>query len=126
MDFVRHGFSMDIERTDDRFFISIKATGKLTHKDYEKITSLLDSELEGVQHPELNILFDGGAFKGWELRAALDDLKLGIEHASEFKKIAIYGKELWLEILTKIGACLLPAEVKYFDNLDDASAWVNG
>ncbi|PCH84214.1 MAG: STAS/SEC14 domain-containing protein [Piscirickettsiaceae bacterium] len=126
MEYIRHGFSMDIEKTDNCFFISLKATGMLTHKDYEKITSLLDSELEGIEHPELNILFDGGEFQGWELRAALDDFKLGLEHFKEFKKIAIYGNKLWLEILTKVGACILPPDVKYFENLDDASAWVNG
>lgn len=126
MDYVRHGFSMDIERTGDSFFIQLKATGKLTHRDYDKITSLLDSALEDVHDPELNVLFDGSTFEGWELRALLDDLKLGIEHATEYKKIAVYGKQLWLEILTKMGACFIPAEVKHFDNLDDASSWANG
>ncbi|MEW4982157.1 MAG: STAS/SEC14 domain-containing protein [Cycloclasticus sp.] len=121
----KHGFSMDIERTDHAFFIHLKATGKLTHKDYEKITSILDSELDNVKSPELNVLFDGSAFKGWELRATLDDLKLGLEHADELNKIAIYGNTLWLEIFTKVRACFIPANVEYFDNLDDASTWVN-
>ena len=120
----RHSFSMDIEKTEHALFISLKADGKLTHQDYEKITSLLDSELRNVETPELNILFDGSAFKGWELQAALDDFKLGLEHAHEVNKIAIYGDQLWLKMFTNVRACFIPASVKYFENLDDASTWV--
>ena len=124
MEYVRHGFSVDIERTDDSFLVTLKATGKLSHKDYEKITALLDSALDNVKHPELNILFDASEFQGWELRAALDDFKLGLEHFKEFKKIAIHGNKLWLAVLAKITACFVPAEVKYFEDLDDASSWI--
>ena len=49
MDIIRHGLSIGIERVNNEFFLSLKATGKLTHEDYEKINPMIDSTLEGVK-----------------------------------------------------------------------------
>lgn len=123
MTFDKHGLSVDLERTGDSFFLTIKAIGKLTHKDYEKITATLDASIKDVEKPELNILLDGSEFEGWELRAAWDDIKLGLDHGKEFKKIAIYGNKKWLEISAKVGAWFVSGDVRYFDDLDDATNW---
>lgn len=125
MTFDKHGLSLDIERTGDSFFLTIKAIGKLSHEDYEKITEVLDSALKDVGRPEISILFDGSEFQGWELRAAWDDIKLGLDHGNELKKIAIFGNKNWLEISTKVGGWFISGEVKYFNNSGDALAWVN-
>ena len=46
---IRHGLSIGIERVNDEFFLSLKAAGKLTHEDYEKINPMNNSALEGVK-----------------------------------------------------------------------------
>ena len=120
----RHGLSIGIERTDNDFFLSLKAIGKLTHDDYQTITPMIESALEGVDHPKIKAIFDGTELEGWELRAAWDDFKIGLKHGSEFEKIAIYGNRRWQEISAKVGSWFMSGEVKYFENRDDAFAWL--
>ena len=91
MKVIRHGFSVGIERIEAHFYLSLKAVGKLTHEDYETITPLIDSALEKVGDPVVNIYFDASEFEGWEARAAWDDFKLGLQYGKEIRKIAIFS-----------------------------------
>ncbi|HBE91801.1 MAG TPA: STAS/SEC14 domain-containing protein [Gammaproteobacteria bacterium] len=125
MKIVRHGLSIGIERAGRDFFVSLKASGKLTHEDYETITPMIDSALSTVKEPKVKALIDGTELEGWELRAAWDDFKLGLKHGNEFEKVAIYGNKNWQEITAKIGAWFISGEVKYFESEDDALAWLD-
>ncbi len=125
MSIKRHGLSIGIERSGSDFFLSLKAIGKLTHKDYEMITPLIDSALNAVKEPQVKVLIDGTELEGWELRAAWDDFKIGLKHGNEFVKIAIYGNKHWQQIAAKVGAWFVSGEVKYFENGEDAIAWLN-
>ena len=120
----RHGLSIGIERTDSSFFMTMKATGQLTHEDYETITPMIDAALAGVQEAKIKMLVDITQMKGWEPRAAWDDFKLGIKHGKEFEKIAIYGNKNWQEIAAKIGSWFVSGDVKYFADQDDATQWL--
>jgi len=120
----RHGLSIGIERVDDKVFLALKAIGKLTHEDYQVITPMLDSALQGISAKHVNVLIDGTEMRGWEARAAWDDFRLGLRHGSAFGKIAIYGKRNWLEIVAKIGSWFISGEVKYFPDQADAIAWL--
>ena len=91
MSITRHGLSIGIERVGNEFFLSLTAVGRLTHADYETITPIIDSALDGVQEPKVKVLVDGTEMEGWEPRAAWDDFKLGLKHGSEPEKVAIYG-----------------------------------
>ena len=124
MNTTKHGLTFGIELIDDIFFLSLKVSGKLTHEDYEIITPMLNSALEGIKHPKINALVDGTEMEGWELRAAWDDFKLGLQHGSEFEKIAIYGNKNWQEVSAKIGSCFISGEIKYFESYDEAISWL--
>ncbi|MFK5927165.1 MAG: STAS/SEC14 domain-containing protein [Desulfuromusa sp.] len=121
----RHGLSIGIERTGDNFFLSIKAQGKLTHRDYKQMTPMIDSALAEVKDPKVKMFIDGTALEGWEARAAWDDFKIGLKHGNEFEKIAIYGNKKWQEVSAKIGRWFLSGEVKYFENENEALTWLN-
>jgi hypothetical protein len=125
MNIKKHGLSIGIERVESDFFLSLKAVGKLTHEDYEVMTPMIDSALNGIKEPKLKVLIDGTEMEGWELRAAWDDFKLGLKHGSEFEKIAIFGNKNWQEITAKIGSWFVSGEVKYFEDLDNALVWLN-
>jgi hypothetical protein len=124
MNYIKHGLSIGIERIDNNFYLSLKAVGKLTHADYEIITPLIDSALASVKEPKVDVLIDGTELEGWELRAAWDDLKLGLKHNNEFNKVAIYGNKNWQEIVAKVGSWFISGEIKYFEELNDAIAWL--
>lgn len=120
----KHGLSIGIERVDERFFLSMKVIGKLTHEDYQTITPMIDAALEGVSDPKVNVLIDGSEMEGWELRAAWDDFKMGLKHGSEFKKIAIVGNKKWQQNVAKMGGWFISGTVKYFESEDDALKWL--
>lgn len=121
----RHGLSIGIERVNDDFFLTLKATGKLTHNDYKIINPMIDSALEGIRQPKIKALIDVIELEGWELRAAWDDFKLGLKHGSQFVKIAICGDKSWQEMSAKIGSWFVSGEIKYFENENAALEWLN-
>lgn len=49
---VKHGISIGIDRIDDKFLITFKVTGKLTHNDYEVITPMIENALHGINKPK--------------------------------------------------------------------------
>ena len=120
----RHGVSIGIERINEKFFLSLKAIGKLTHEDYETITPMIDSALNGVNSPIIKVYIDGTELDGWEPRAAWDDFKLGLKHGSEMEKVAIVGNKRWQELSAKLGSWFVGGEVKFFEQPDDALAWL--
>lgn len=124
MKITRHGLAIGIERTGNDFFLSLKASGKLTHEDYNKINPMIDSALLGVKDPKVKVFIDGSELEGWELRAVWDDFKLGLKHGGEFDKIAIYGNKKWQQYSAKIGSWFVSGEVKYFEDADSALTWL--
>ncbi len=120
----RHGLSIGIERTGSRFFLTMKAIGKLTHEDYEVISPMIDSALASVDFPKVKMLIDGTEMDGWEARAAWDDFKLGLKHGKEFDQVAIYGNKNWQEKVAKIGSWFIAGEVKFFEHCEDALQWL--
>jgi len=124
MTIIRHGFSVGIERINSQFFLSIKVSGKLTHEDFRKINPLVDSALDGVTDPKVNVLLDGAEMEGWELRAAWDDFRFGLKHNNEFKRIAIFGHKKWQSVLTRMGSWFVSGEVKYFEDIELAIKWL--
>ncbi|WP_127558275.1 STAS/SEC14 domain-containing protein [Saccharospirillum alexandrii] len=121
----RHGLTVGIERVSDRFFLSLKARGTLTHADYETITPMIDSALAEVKNPKVSMLIDGTELEGWEVRAAWDDFKLGLKHGNEFQKIAIYGNKEWQQTVSKMASWFVSGEVAFFEDESAAIAWLN-
>lgn len=119
-----HGLSIGIERIGAEFFLYIKVVGKLTHEDYEIITPMLESALSAVANPRVKALVDVTDLRGWELRAAWDDLKLGLRHGSEFSHIAVIGDEGWQQLATKVAGWFTAAKTRYFEDRCDALEWL--
>lgn len=124
MNHLRHGLSVGIERMGNDFFLSLKVVGKLTHADYQIITPMIDSAIATLKDPNVDVLIDATELEGWELRAAWDDFKLGLKHNNEFNKIALVGNKNWQEMAAKVGAWFISGEMKYFENMTDATAWL--
>ena len=120
----RHGLSVGIERVDDQFFLSLKAVGTLTHGDYQKITPMIDSALKEVKEPEVLALIDARELEGWELRAGWDDFKLGLKHGNKFDKVAMLGNQKWQDFASQIATWFISGDVKYFEDEQEAIAWL--
>ncbi|MDC8832578.1 SpoIIAA family protein [Alteromonas gilva] len=124
MNKVAHGISIGIERIDNTLYVSMKAIGKLTHRDYEAFTPLLEGALASIASPQIRLLFDATEFTGWEMRAAWDDFKIGLRHGSEFSKVAIVGQENWQALMAAIGNWFVSGEVVFFTDTQLALNWL--
>jgi hypothetical protein len=124
MKVLKHGLTIGINRVENEFFLTLKAVGKLTHEDYEKITPLIDNALNGVRDAKVKVFIDGTELEGWELRAAWDDLKLGLKHGGQFDKIAIYGNKKWQEYVSKVASWFISGESKFFEDESEAFKWL--
>jgi hypothetical protein len=106
--------------------VCLQANGKLTHADYQQV---LIPRLEQVikEHGKARILLAMGEdFHGWEPQAMWDDAKFGVQHRTDFEKCAVVGGPKWVEWATKVGALIIPCEVKTFPSsqLTDAQSWI--
>ena len=122
-----HGFSVSIERAgDERVLLTMHVRGKLEHQDYATLVPMLESAIAGMEHPKIDVLMDMRQLEGWEMRAAWDDLKLGVKHGRQFNKIAMVGSEKWQEVAAKMGSWFIGGEARLFQEKDAAWAWLQG
>ncbi|TOQ61830.1 STAS/SEC14 domain-containing protein [Vibrio parahaemolyticus] len=122
----RHGISVGLERFGSEFFLVFKAVGKLTHEDYQAIAPVLESALAGVNGQHVKVLVDISEFSGWDLRAAWDDVQLGLKIGPKFEKVAIYGDKNWQELASKVGGWFISGEMQSFNEYDSAIKWLEG
>ncbi len=120
----RHGVTVGIERVGRRYYLYLTARGTLEHEDYEIINPMLESALYGIRQPSIDALIDVRELKGWEARAAWDDLKLGLKHNNSFARIAVVGEKSWQKLLGKVGGWFVAGEVKTFETEAEAVAWL--
>ena len=121
----RHGITIGIERIDSESILILKATGKLTHQDYEEIVPVLEASIESLNNRQMKMLVDITEFSGWEARAAWDDFKLGLKIGFKIDKAAIYGDKNWQELAAKIGNWFISGEMKSFGNYLSAIKWLS-
>jgi len=124
MSITRHGISIGIERISNEFYMTFTIVGKLTHEDYEAVIPMIDSALEGVKEPKIKMLVDVTQLEGWELRAAWDDVKIGLKHGNQFERIAMIGNKQWQEWAVKVAGWFTSADVAYFEDEAEAVAWL--
>lgn len=106
--------------------LCLKASGKLTHADYEQV---LIPQLEQLikQYGKARVLFMmGEKFDGWEPAAMWDDAKFGMKHRTDFEKCAVVGGPKWVEWATKIFSVLVTGECRTFaaEDLTQAETWI--
>jgi hypothetical protein len=101
----------------------VRASGKLTDADYREI---LIPRLEELikKYGRIRLLFHlAQDFQGWELGALWDDARFGLHHLHDFDKIAVVGAPRWAEVLMKLFARFMDAEVKVMIPNQLAEAW---
>lgn len=121
----KHGMSIGLERMGAELFLSLTMVGKLSHEDYQTITPMINSALEGIKDPHIKVFCNITELEGWETRAAWDDFKLGLKHGNKFSKVAVVGNKKWQEYCAKVGSWFISGEVKYFEDTQEALMWLN-
>jgi len=105
--------------------IGFELSGKLHDDDYKVLVP--DVEAVIAREGSVRILMHLIDFKGWDLHAAWDDMKFGIQHCHEFERIAIVGDKTWEEWMAKLSSPFTASGSRFFDptEIDGAWDWIN-
>jgi hypothetical protein len=106
--------------------VGFEASGKLQEKDY---IDVLQPALEAaVADGEVRIVFVMPAFEGLTPGAFWQDLKLGVDHWSKWKRIALVTDVDWMRHGVNWFGWMTPGEVRHFPLAEraEAIAWAAG
>lgn len=104
--------------------VAFRLSGKLSHADYQAFLPRLEELIEA--HGRISVLLELIDFHGWDLDAAKDDFRFGMQHQDDFERIAIVGQGVlqhWMALMAKP---FISAEVHFFkqDQLSEAWDWL--
>ena len=100
--------------------LTIHVSGKLVKADYDQFVPEVERLIR--QHGKLRILFDMTGFHGWNVGAAWEDFKFGIEHFADIERLAMVGDKQWQHGMAVFCKPFTRAIVRYFDHADAAEA----
>ena len=107
--------------------LGFRSNGQITASDY---TDVLKPAIDAVvqRDEEIRIVIEFGDWSGMSGGALWEDLKMGIERFTKWKKIALVTDVDWMRHLTKAFSWLAPKGMKVFStsDLDAAKAWAAG
>src|SRR5689334_6740315 len=91
--------------------LGVKASDRLTHADYQQLIPRLKELIR--KHGKARVLFDLEECHGWEIAAAWDDMKFGLQHYRAVERCAVVGEKKWHKWLTHFSRPFF--NVRYFD-----------
>lgn len=108
----------------DGKIVEVIASGKLTDADYGYFVPEFDALAK--RYNKVRLLFEMSDFHGWEMKAALDDFKMGMKHYGHVERIAMIGEKTWQQWMAQFAKPFTTAEVRYFDKMEAAAgrAWI--
>ncbi len=106
---------------DEKNIFAFRVSGRLTDDDYQQFLPRLDELIKA--HGRISLLIELDDFRGWELKAAWDDLKYGLEHEDDFERIAIVGDKRWYGWFVKLAGAMSSTDIRYFNRDDLQAAW---
>jgi hypothetical protein len=107
--------------------IGFRSSGQVTASDY---TDVLKPAVEAViaRGDDVRIVIEFGDWSGMSGGALWEDLKMGIERFTKWKRIALVTDIEWMRHATNVFGWMTPGEVKTFTiaERDAAILWVAG
>ena len=107
--------------------IAFEADGEIHADDYTS-TLIPAVEAQLAAHDAVRIVLVFPEFAGYSSGAAWEDLKMGTEHLTKWKRIALVTDVEWMIPLVKLFGWMTPGEVRLFAMADRtaASTWAAG
>ncbi|WP_107850686.1 SpoIIAA family protein [Oceanimonas marisflavi] len=122
-----HGMEVEMNRQNSHTLrLHLRIFGDIAYDDFREMEQRLEQELAAMDKPRILALIDLTGFNGWEARAFWEDIRFTRKHGDEFSKLAIVGCNLKEKIMaTLVDWFMLGSEVKYFESLTEAEAWLD-
>ena len=102
--------------------IAVSVMGPFTLEDYREFEQAV---CYGIQFQgTVNVLFDLRDMLSYSVDVAWEELKFSREHKNDFGRIAILTGDQWVAWSMWINRLFMSADIRLFDELDAAQAWV--
>ena len=112
--------SLDVKNNQ----IAVSVMGQFTLDDYREFEQAVNY---GIQFQgKIDLLFDLRDMLSYSLDVAWEELKFSREHKNDFGRIAILTDDQWMAWSMWLNRSFMSAEIRLFDDLEMAQAWVAG
>jgi len=102
--------------------VGIVAKGRVTNEDCDKVLKpLMESSLK--RHDKVRLYYEIGCrFPG----AAWEDLRIGLEHITQWERVAVVTDVGWVRHTVNALRLLIPGEVRVFTSFQapEGRAWI--
>ncbi len=102
--------------------VSLVVFGEFTLADYKEFEDVVNYRIQ-FSGP-VDLLFDLRQMAGFTLDVAWEEIKFSRQHAGDFRRIAVLTQDQWLTWSAWVSQLFVTAEVKVFDDEDEARAWL--
>jgi hypothetical protein len=104
--------------------IAVSVMGQFTLDDYREFEQAVGY---GIQFQgKVDLLFDLRDMLSYSLDVAWEELKFSREHKNDFGRIAVLTDDQWMAWSMWLNRAFMSAEIRLFDNLEMAQAWLAG
>ena len=112
--------SIELIENVEAKLLEVRASGKLSADDYEKLEPGVDNLIENSG--KIKILFIMRDFHGWEIGAVWEDIKFATKHCRDIERVAMVGEKTWEKWMATICKPFTMSSIKYFDAGEDEAA----
>ena len=102
--------------------VSLVVFGEFTLADYKEFEDVVNYRVQ-FSGP-VDLLFDLRQMVGFTLDVAWEEIKFSRQHAGDFRRIAVLTEDQWLTWSAWVSQLFVNAEVRVFDDEDEARAWL--
>lgn len=108
--------------------VAMAAHGKVTDEDYDRVlVPAIEDKLR--DHKKIGCLYQlDQDFLGFSGRTVWDDFRFGMQHFTDFRKIAVVTDVDWIRDAVRMFGLFIPCPVQVFGNEEALRAkfWVSG
>ena len=119
-----HGFTLEAVELSPVPVITVVARGQLTHQDYLSLIPQLQAAIDEQTSDRFRLVLDARELRGWEPRAAFDDLRQSIDHGLYVERVALITDARWLSLLSRLAGLMMPGQIRSFREREAGDVWV--
>lgn len=102
--------------------VAVTVFGEFTLADYKEFEDVVNYHIQF--EGQVDLLFDLRQMVGFTLDVAWEEIKFSRQHAGDFRRIAVLTEDQWLTWSAWVSQLFVSAEVRVFDDEDEARAWL--
>jgi len=106
---------------NEKGILAFKASGKLTDADYQQFLPILERLIR--ESGRISLYIELEDFEGWEAKAAWADVRFGLVHDRDFKRIAVVGDNTLEHAGIALSNFFTHTDMRFFDKQHTQAAW---